>query len=224
MYKILIIEDDEKICKELSKNLNKWGFDAKTLEDFNNILGEVSQYNPHLILLDINLPQYDGFYWCEKIRTFSKLPIIFISSRSTNMDIIMAINMGGDDFVTKPFSLELLITKIKGLLRRTYSYQDIDNTIIEHKGTILDIKGSTLNYRENTIELTKNEFKILHMLMVSPGKIVSKEKIMEALWDDESFIDSNTLAVNINRLRKKLAEIGLDDFISTKKNQGYVIQ
>lgn len=150
-------------------------------------------------------------------------PIIFISSRNTNMDIIMAINMGGDDFVTKPFSLEILMAKVKGFLRRAYSYQDKESVIIEHKEAVLNLKNSTISYKENKAELTKNEFKIIQILMSSAGKIISKEKLMEDLWEDDSFIDVNTLEVNINRLRKKLSEIGLEDFIQNKKNQGYII-
>ncbi len=223
MYRILVIEDDQKICDELSKNIKRWGFDCLKIEDFNNILGTVSQYSPHLILLDINLPFYDGFYWCEKIREFSKVPIIFISSRSTNMDIVMAINMGGDDFVTKPFDLEILMAKMKGLLRRAYSYQDNESGIIEHREVVLNLKNSTVSYKDSKVELTKKEFKILQVLMSGAGRIISKERLMEDLWEADSFIDDNALAVNINRLRKKLVEIGLEDYVQNRKNQGYII-
>jgi DNA-binding response OmpR family regulator len=223
MYRILIVEDDLKICEELKKSIERWGFEPISTIDFENVIGTVAATNPHLVLLDINLPFFDGFYWCEKIREFSNVPIIFISSRTTNMDMIMAINMGGDDFVTKPFQLDLLIAKIKGLLRRTYSYQDVDNGIVEHRGAILNVKNSSVRYLEETTELTKNEFKILHILMSSTGKIISKEMLMEELWESDSFIDDNTLAVNINRLRKKLTSIGIENFIETKKHKGYII-
>lgn len=173
--------------------------------------------------MDINLPYYDGFYWCEKIRQVSKVPIIFISSRSNNMDIIMAVNMGGDDYITKPFSLEILMAKIQALLRRSYSYQGAESHMIELHGAVLNLNQSTLSYQDHTVDLTKNEFKILQLLMHNHGMIMSRDKIMRSLWEDESFVDDNTLTVNVNRLRNKLSDIGLEDFINTKKNQGYLV-
>jgi DNA-binding response OmpR family regulator len=173
--------------------------------------------------MDINLPYFDGFYWCKKIREFSKIPIIFLSSRDTNMDIVMAINMGGDDYITKPFSLDILVAKINALLRRTYSYSDKSLEVIEYKGAVLNLKDNTLLYNEKKIDLTKNEFKIILLLMKFQGKIISREKIMRTLWKDESFIDDNTLTVNVNRLRSKLTDLGLNNYITTKKGQGYVI-
>ena len=223
MFKILIIEDDEKIASIILENLKKWGYDGTIASDFNNILGQFTNYNPDLVLLDINLPSYDGFYWCSRIRQVSKVPIIFISSRTGHMDIIMAVNMGGDDFVTKPFSLEVLMAKISAILRRTYTYTDVDSNLIEYNGIVLNIKDDTLLYSECKVELTKNEFRILHILLKNHGSIISREKIMRELWKDESFVDDNTLTVNINRLRKKLKDAGLEELIQTRKNEGYMI-
>lgn len=223
MFKILIVEDDVKIREIILENIKKWQYDGLCVEDFNEVFNVFVQYNPHLVMLDINLPHFDGFYWCNKIRGVSKVPIIFISSRNTNMDIIMSVNMGGDDFVQKPFSLEVLMAKVNALLRRTYSYSNLETSVIEHNGVVLDLKDGQLNYREDKVELTNNEFKIIYELMKSSGQVVSRDKIMRSLWEDESFVDDNTLTVNVNRLRKKLAEIGLREFIQTKKGQGYII-
>lgn len=223
MFKIMIVEDDIKIREIMFENIQKWGFEGICVTDLNKVFNTFIKHKPHLVLMDINLPSFDGFYWCNKIREVSKVPIIFISSRSTNMDIIMAINMGGDDFVQKPFSLEVLMVKINALLRRTYSYSNIESDIIEHNGIVLNLKEGNLTHNEEKLNLTKNEFKILHILMKSIGSIVSRDKIMRELWKDERFVDDNTLTVNINRLRKKLSNIGLQDFIQTKKGQGYII-
>ena len=223
MFKIFIVEDDSKIRELLKENLIKWGFEVECSTHFNDILSDFSKCNPHLVLMDINLPNFDGFYWCNKIREISKLPIIFVSSRNSNMDIVMAINMGGDDFITKPFSLEVLMVKINALIRRSYSYSSSETNVIEFNGVVLNINDSTLIYEENKIELTRNEFKILYMLMKDNGNVISRDKIMRSLWEDESFIDDNTLTVNINRLRKKLDDINLEDFIKTRKGQGYII-
>jgi len=223
MYKVMVIEDDNTLCKEISKGISRWGYDSIVIKDFNNILKEFTSSNPHLVIMDINLPYFDGFYWCNKIRELSKVPIIFLSSRDTNMDVVMAINMGGDDYITKPFSMDILLAKISALIRRTYSYGDESQDIIEYKNAILNISDNTLLYDDKKTELTKNEFRILHILMKNQGKIISREKIMRALWEDESFIDDNTLTVNVNRIRNKLSDIGIKDFITTKKGQGYVI-
>ena len=223
MFKILIVEDDNKIAGIILENLKRWGYEGITVKDFNNVFEEFVKYSPNLLLLDINLPSYDGYYWCNKIRQVSKVPIIFISSRNTSMDIIMAVNMGGDDFITKPFSLDVLMAKVSAVLRRTYSYADNSADLLEHNGAILNLKDYSLLYKEQKIELTKNEFKILYLLIKNSGIIVSRDKIMRSLWEDESFVDDNTLTVNINRLRKKLNDMGLDDFISTKKGQGYMV-
>lgn len=224
MYKIMIIEDEEKIANIIKKSLEKWGFETYIVKDFNAIFQEFLHINPQLVLMDVNLPAYDGFYWCSKIRSMSKVPVIFLSSRSTNMDIVMAVNMGGDDYITKPFSIEVLNAKINAILRRTYSYRDSNIDVLDCKGAMLSLKDNILYYQDKTIELTRNEFKILYILMKEYETIVSREDIMQELWQDENFIDDNTLTVNINRLRKKLNKIGLNDFIKTIINQGYVIK
>jgi DNA-binding response OmpR family regulator len=223
MFKIMIVEDDEKMREIILENIVRWSFQGYYVQDFNSVFDDFAKYAPDLVLMDINLTAYDGFYWCGKIREVSKVPIIFISSRNTNMDIIMAINMGGDDFIQKPFSLEVLMAKINALLRRTYNYTNVSSNIIEYKGVVLNLKDSSVLFKDKKLELTKNEFKILYTLMKDKGGIVSRDNIMRALWEDESFVDDNTLTVNINRLRKKLEDLGLIDFIQTKKGQGYVI-
>jgi len=223
MFKVMIVEDDPKIREIVVENLEKWGFDGVYVEDFNDVINNFINYQPHLVLMDINLPCFDGYYWCNKIREVSKVPIIFISSRNNNMDIIMAVNMGADDFVQKPFSLEVLMAKINALLRRTYSYANVESNVIEYKGAVLNLKEGNLIYSDQKVELTKNEFKILYTLMKNSGAVVSRDKIMRSLWEDESFVDDNTLTVNINRLRKKLEDVGLSEYIQTKKGQGYII-
>ena len=223
MYKILIVEDDKVLCNNIKEGISKWGFEAVSIDNFESILEEFAKHNPHLVIMDINLPYFDGFYWCKKIRDISKVPIIFLSSRDSNMDIIMAVNMGGDDFVTKPFSMDILLAKIQALLRRAYSYGQGDRQIIECDGAILIINDGTLTYNDKDIELTRNEFKILQLLMKNKGKIVTRDRIMRVLWESEYFISENTLTVNVNRLRKRLEELGLKDFIVTKKSQGYMI-
>ncbi len=223
MFKLMIIEDDSKIRDIVLENIEKWGFEGVYIKDFNEVFTNFVKEEPHLILMDINLPSFDGFYWCNKIREVSKVPIIFLSSRNSNMDIVMAINMGGDDFIQKPFSLDVLMAKINALIRRTYSYKDIHSDILEYKKVVLNLKDNTVIHGEDKVELTKNEFKIIYLLMKHNGSVVSRDKIMRNLWEDESFVDDNTLTVNINRLRKKLSDIKLDDFITTKKGQGYII-
>ncbi|NLY68110.1 MAG: response regulator transcription factor [Tissierellia bacterium] len=223
MYKILIVEDDKALCNNIKEGISKWNFQGVAVENFEDILQEFGKHNPHLVIMDINLPYFDGFYWCKKIREISKVPIIFLSSRDSNMDIVMAVNMGGDDYVTKPFSMDVLLAKIQALLRRTYSYGQDEGQIIECDGAILNINDGTLTYKGEKIELTKNEFKILQLLMRNRGKIVSRDRIMRVLWESEYFISQNTLTVNVNRLRNKLGDIGLKDLIVTKKAQGYMI-
>jgi DNA-binding response OmpR family regulator len=224
MFKILIVEDDVKIRNIILENIEKWGYEGLIEEDFSKVMESFASFQPHLVLMDINLPAFDGFYWCGKIREISKVPIIFISSRNSNMDIIMAINMGGDDFVQKPFSLEVLLAKVNALLRRTYSYVDVEANVMEYQGVVLNLKDSSVLYDQKRLELTKNEFKILYILMKSSSTVVSRDEIMRQLWEDESFVDDNTLTVNINRLRKDLEDMGLDDFVKTKRGQGYIIQ
>lgn len=223
MYKIMIVEDDLTLGSTIKEGLVRWGFTSVIVEEFSDILKEYIQNKPHLVIMDINLPYFDGFYWCQKIREVSKVPILFVSSRDSNMDIVMAVNIGGDDFVTKPFSMDILIAKITALLRRTYSYGEEKNDVIEHRGIIFSIGDGNILFNEEKIELTKNEQRILMLLMRNIGKIISRDRIMKALWDDEVFVNDNTLTVNINRLRNKIGDIGIKDFITTKKGQGYVI-
>lgn len=222
VYKVLIIEDDMAIAELLKSNLSKWGFDPYCVTDFNQVMEDFITIEPHLILLDISLPFYNGFYWCSEIRKVSKVPIIFLSSHSENLDIVMAMNMGGDDYITKPFSLEVAIVKMQAMLRRTYSYHT-DTQIIKVGRVILNINDSTLLHEGDIIELTKNEYRILYLLMKQKNVIVSRDDIMKYLWESESFIDDNTLTVNINRLRKKLEDRDIKDLIQTKKGMGYII-
>ena len=222
--KIMIVEDEPIIRDMIGESIRKWGYETIILDDFSQVLEIFLKENPHLVLMDINLPVYDGFYWCNKIRDISKVPIIFISSRNTPMDMVMSINMGGDDFIQKPFYEEVLIAKIKALLRRTYSYTETVASIIEHDGIMLNLNNGDVFYGDKKAELTKNEFKILNILMQNKGSVVSREKIMRNLWEDESFVDDNTLTVNITHIRKKLAELGKENYIATMKGEGYIIR
>ncbi|MDR1567669.1 MAG: response regulator transcription factor [Streptococcaceae bacterium] len=223
MFKILVVEDDAVISSLTIDYLRKWQFEAQAITDFDNVLSEFLAFKPDLVLLDINLPIYDGYYWCQKIRDISKVPIIFVSSRNSNMDLVMAMNMGGDDFVDKPFSFEVLIAKINALLRRTYDYTLENSQVIEHNGLLLNLENNTVFVDDQSITLSKNEYQLLYLLMKNSGKILSREKLLRALWDDTRFVDDNTLTVNITRLRKKLQAAGLENFIETKVGQGYVI-
>lgn len=223
MYKILIVEDDRTIAETLASHLAQWGYEVKCVEDFKNVLEEMTEFSPHLILLDIILPFFNGFHWCQRIREFSKVPILFLSSASDNMNIVMAMNMGGDDFVEKPFDLNVLTAKVQALLRRSYSFQGNVN-VIEHQGLILNLSDAYVLYDGAKIDLTKNEYRILQCLMERAGKIVSREDIITKIWEDDSFIDDNTLTVNMTRLRKKLEKSGLQDVILTKKGIGYMLK
>lgn len=222
MYKILIVEDDDIISKILKNMFINWGMEVKSVTDFKNIIEDFKEYCPQIVLLDISLPFFNGYYWCNEIRKISKAPIIFISSNSDNMNIVMAMNMGADDFISKPFDLDVLNAKVQALLRRTYDFS-INLDILEHNGITLNILDSTVSFDGNSTELTKNEFKILQVLIENHGKIVSRETLMEKLWETDCFIDDNTLTVNINRLRKTLLKIGVFDYIVTKKGLGYII-
>ena len=223
MYKILIVEDDFGIANAIKLQAETWNFDVKLIEDFNNVLAEFSEFEPHIVLMDISLPFFDGYYWCKKIRNISKVPIIFISSATDNMNIIMTINMGADDFISKPFDMNVLIAKIQALLRRTYDFTST-NSILEHNGAFLNTEDNTLTFNNEKIDLTKNDYKILLCLMTNKGKVVSRDELMEQLWKTDVFIDENTLTVNVNRLRKKLDSVGLKNFISTKFGIGYIIK
>jgi DNA-binding response OmpR family regulator len=222
--KIMIVEDEEIIRDMLEETVLKWGFDVIKTEEFNDVFQQFTNENPQLILLDINLPAFDGFYWCNKIRDVSSVPIIFISSRNTPMDMIMAMNMGGDDYIQKPFDTDVLMAKVNALLRRSYSYINADANILEHEGVVLNLKDWQLSYEGSVSELTKTEFTILKILLQNKGVVVNRTKLMRALWKDESFVDDNTLTVNVTRLRKKLADLGKEQFITTKKGEGYIIQ
>lgn len=221
-YKILIVEDDNTIAEKIKGHLEKWAYDVYIAENFSDILKEVSDFSPDLILLDITLPYYNGFYWCTEIRKLFKIPIIFISSANDNMNIIMAMDMGGDDFIAKPFDLTVLTAKVGAIIRRSYSYAGQVN-VIEKDGAILNLLDGTLSYNGQKAEFSKNEFQILALLMENEGSVVSRDTIMMNLWDSDNFIDDNTLTVNVTRIRKKLKDIGLEDFVKTKKGIGYMI-
>ncbi|MEE3950866.1 response regulator transcription factor [Peribacillus frigoritolerans] len=224
MFKIMIVEDDEKIRKIVADTLTKWKYEVVGIMEFDHILDDFEKFQPDLVLLDINLPTFDGFYWCQQIRAISSVPILFLSSRNQNMDIIMAINMGGDDFIQKPFDLDVLVAKISALLRRNYTYQNGHNLKLTHRDLSLHVTNSTIQFEEQSIELSRNEFIILQLMMRRIGKIVPREDLMQALWNDEQFVDDNTLTVNVNRLRRKITGIGLEDFIVTRKGMGYLIE
>ena len=223
MYKILIIEDDFSMAQAMKNQLESWGNQVKIVEDFQNIIQEFAEYDPHLVLLDIMLPFYNGYHWCSEIRKISNVPVIFISSASDNMNIVMAMNMGGDDFIPKPVDFNVMIAKIQAVLRRTYDMAG-QVPVLENKGAILNLNDTSLTYKDKHIELTKNEFKILQTLMENKGKIVSRDTLMTRLWQMDSYIEENTLTVNVGRLRKKLEEAGLKDFITTKVGSGYMIE
>ncbi len=222
--KIMIVEDDLTIRDMVGEALEKWGFETVKIEDFDQIMQVFLNHDPHLVIMDINLPSFDGFYWCNKIREISKVPMIFLSSRDTPMDIVMSMNMGGDDYIQKPFHMDVLIAKINALLRRTYSYMKTQSQTMEHDGIILNLENGEVLHGDRKSELTKTEFLILKILMKNKGIIVSRTKMMRSLWKNENFVDENTLTVNIARLRKKLVELGKEHFITTKKGQGYIIQ
>ncbi|KHL94862.1 transcriptional regulator [Paenibacillus sp. IHB B 3415] len=224
MYRIMMIEDDEKIRRIVADALIKWQYDVVEVTQFDQVLTEFKQTDPHLIVLDINLPVFDGYYWCQQIRAVSKVPIIFLSSRNQNMDIIMAINMGGDDFIQKPFDLDILVAKISALIRRKYTYQEDENIRFIHRGLKLNVTNSTIEYKGQSTDLSRNEFILLQLLMRNIGKIISREDFMQALWNEEQFVDDNTLTVNVNRLRRTIAELGLEEFIVTRKGMGYLIE
>ena len=223
MYRIFIIEDDRTIANAVKNHLEKWGFEARCAENFKDIMTEFSESSPHLVLKDIGLPFYNGFYHCTEIRKVSKVPVVFLSSASDNINIVMAMNMGGDDFIAKPFDLTVLMAKIQAILRRTYDFGSETN-IITHKGAMLNVSDATLSYNGDKIDLTKNEYRILLTLLENKGKVVSRELLMNRLWETDSYVDENTLTVNVSRLRKKLEKSGLADFIETKSGMGYIVE
>ncbi len=221
-YRLLLVEDDFVISSEMKRYLEKWGYEVNCVQDFGNVLAEFAACSPHLVLMDIGLPFYNGYYWCSQIRQISQVPIIFVSSAGDNMNIVMAVNMGGDDFLTKPFEPEVLSAKVQAMLRRTYAFRDQTN-LMEYQGLILDLTDASLVVKGQKLELTKNEFRILQLLFENAGKTVSREAIMKRLWDNDCFVDDNTLTVNVTRLRKKLESGGAGPLIQTKKGLGYMI-
>ena len=223
MYRILIVEDDRGIAGAIQGAAAAWGFDARSTENFRDVAGEFAAFQPHLVLMDIGLPFFDGYYWCREIRRTSNVPVIFISSASDNMNIVMAMNMGGDDFIAKPFDLSVLIAKIQALLRRAYDYAPAA-PMLEHRGARLDTGDQSLAVGGEKIPLSKNEYRILFSLLEKKGQVVSREKLMEKLWETDSFVDENTLTVNVNRLRRKLDAAGLEGFIATKFGVGYLVE
>ncbi len=223
MYKVLIVEDDAKIAELIKENAERWEMECRISENFRDVISDFNDFQPHIVLLDIGLPVYSGYHWCKEIRKLSNVPIIFISSASDNMNIVMAMNMGADDFIAKPFDGSVLIAKMQALLRRVYDLA-ASVPVLHHRGAFLNTGDDTLMYNGENIPLSKNEYRILLCLMENKGKIVSREKLMERLWKTQQFIDENTLTVNINRLRKKLDAVGLSDFIITKIGQGYLVE
>ncbi|HEM3559949.1 TPA: response regulator transcription factor [Streptococcus suis] len=220
MQKIFLVEDDKTISQLVAKNLTNWGYQVQEVKDFQTILKQIDDFQPHLIILDISLPFFNGYYWCQEIRKTSRVPIMFLSSHDQPMDIVMAINMGADDFVTKPFEMTVLLAKIQGLLRRTYDFVG-EQSLLWFEEVALDLKTMQISYTEAVEELTRNEFQILRVLFEHGKEVVGREELMRELWNSDIFVDDNTLSVNIARLRKKLTELGLPDLIATKKGVGY---
>lgn len=218
--KIFIVEDDFVIAESLANELKNWNYEVSIAKQFSNILDDFITYQPDIVLLDINLPTLNGFHWCQEIRKISNVPIIFISSRTDNMGQIMAIQMGGDDFIEKPFNLSLTVAKVQALLRRTYDLA-VSNDELTVKGCKLIIDEAKIIYNEEAIQLSLTELQIIKLLFQNEGKFVKRNALIEKCWESENYIDDNTLAVNMTRLRKKLNQIGLKDFIETKKNVGY---
>ncbi|MGN1158981.1 MAG: response regulator transcription factor [Lachnospiraceae bacterium] len=223
MYRILIVEDDQGIAEAVKKQAQMWELEVMCVQNFRNVMADFAEFEPHLVLLDISLPFFNGYHWCSEIRRVSNVPIIFISSAADNMNIVMAMNMGADDFIAKPFDQSVAMAKIQGMLRRTYEFAS-SVPVLEHRGALLHTGDHSLTYEEDKIPLTKNEYRILLALMQNKGKVVTREKLIELLWETDSFVDENTLTVNIGRLRKKLDSAGLSDFITTKFGVGYIIQ
>lgn len=223
MYKVMIVEDDKGIAAGLKTLAEMWDLKVYCVENFRNVMAELAEFDPHIILLDIALPFFNGYHWCSEIRKVSKVPIIFISSASDNMNMVMAMNMGADDFIAKPFDQSVLMAKLQALLRRTYDFAAAV-PVLEHRGALLNTGDNTLTYKDEKISLSRNEFRILLILMENKGKAVSREKLMGQLWETDSFVDENTLSVNVGRLRKRLEAAGLADFITTKFGVGYLIE
>ncbi len=224
MYRIYIVEDDEVIAGAISNRLNTWGWETRVCEDYTNVLGGFLEYKPHLVLMDISLPFFNGYHWCSEIRKVSQVPIMFISSADDDMSVVMAIGMGADDYIAKPFDMPLLIAKVQAILRRSYDFNAGSSDVREHCGVIHNSSASTVEYEDKRLELSKNENRILALLLENKGKVVSRDAIMTKLWESDSFVDENTLSVNINRLRSSLASIGIEGLIETRKGVGYIIE
>lgn len=223
MYKIFLAEDDEVICSLVKKHLESWGYKVYAAEDFSDIMGEFVRVDPQLVILDLKLPCYNGFHWCDEIRRVSQVPVIFLSSAADNMNMVMAMSRGADDFIPKPFHLEVLSAKVQAILRRAYSFGAGAN-LLERGGAVLNLGSGDLSFQGRSVSLTRNELKILNLLFSQAGNVVSREDIMQMLWKNDDFVDDNTLTVNVNRLRRKLEEIGLGNMILTKKGRGYMIK
>lgn len=222
MYKVFLVEDDDSIAGAIIKRLSDWEFEVRRADDYRDITEEFKTFDPHIVLLDISLPFYNGFHWCGEIRRFSKCPVVFISSASDNLNIVTAMNMGGDDFIAKPFDLSVLVAKIQAILRRSYDFAD-NIGVITHKGAVLNTADATLKFNGEKIDLTKNEYRIMETLLENKGRVVSRERLMNKLWETDSYVDENTLSVNIARLRKKLEQAGLHGYITTKIGLGYIV-
>ena len=222
-YRIFLVEDDPVIARVVQNHLEGWGYVTQCATDFSDVLTQFTDFDPQLVLLDISLPFFNGYHWCAEIRKLSRVPILFLSSASDNLNLITAMNMGGDDFVAKPFDLSVLTAKIQALLRRTY---DLSGKVpmLEHRGAILNLYDTTMTYNGEKIELTKNEFRILQTLMENKGRVVSRDTLMTKLWETDNYIEENTLTVNVGRLRKKLEKAGMEGFIKTKVGGGYIIE
>ncbi|MEE1034788.1 MAG: response regulator transcription factor [Agathobacter sp.] len=220
MYKIFLVEDDETIAKMVKNHLEKWDYEVRIAQKFDRIMAEFADYEPQLVLMDIGLPFYNGYHWCTQIRKVSNVPVVFLSSAADNMNIVMAVTMGADDFIAKPFDMQVLTVKIQAILRRSYDFAG-NSSVLEHRGAMLNISEAELSYEGESLELTKNELKILQTLFENKASIVTRDTLMTKLWESDTYVDENTLSVNVNRLRKKLASIGLSDFIITKKGIGY---
>ena len=223
MYRIFIIENDFSLAQAMRKQIEAWGHEVRCAEDFQNVIPAFVEYDPHMVLVDIMLPFFNGYHWCSEIRKISEVPVIFISSASDNMNIVMAMNMGGDDFIAKPVDLNVMTAKMQALLRRTY---DMGSRVpvLEHRGALLNLNDTSLMVGDQRVELTKNEFRILQTLMEQKGKVVSRDALMTKLWQMDSYVEENTLTVNVNRLRRKLEAAGLHGFITTKVGSGYLIE
>ena len=223
MYRMLIVEDDRGIGEAITRQAAVWGLEARCVADFQNVMGEFGAFDPQLVLMDITLPFFNGYHWCSRIRQVSKVTIIFISSEADNMNIIMAVNMGADDFIAKPFDMSVLMAKINAMLRRTYDFTGI-SPVLEHRGAVMNTGDNTLTFEGKEIPLSKNEYRILLTLLENKGSVVSRERLMERLWQTDSFVDENTLTVNVGRLRKKLDAAGLTGFIETRFGVGYLVK